>query len=88
MVERVKHEVRKYFKRERKKRLPEGVDYWDFDCRLGKDEESAESAHEKELAAAIDRASAEGWPAVFIEVLAKEGHRTSKSDQSEDESAE
>ena len=34
-VEAVKHEIRKYLKRERRKELPEGVDFWDFDCKFG-----------------------------------------------------
>ena len=33
MFEAIKYEVKKYLKRERRKSLPEGVDYWDFDCR-------------------------------------------------------
>ena len=34
MVEAVKHEVKKYLKRERNKTLPEDADYWDFDLSL------------------------------------------------------
>ena len=35
MIEAVKHEVRKYLKRNRRKELPEGVDFWDFNCKYG-----------------------------------------------------
>ena len=34
-VEAIKGDVRKYIKRERKKKLPEGFDFWDFNCSLG-----------------------------------------------------
>ena len=33
LADKIKSEVRKYLKRERSKELPEGVDFWDFDCR-------------------------------------------------------
>ena len=38
VIEAIKYEVKKYLKRERNKTLPEGVDFWDFDCRFGDDE--------------------------------------------------
>jgi hypothetical protein len=34
-LEAVKHEIRKYFKRERNRALPKDVDFWDFDCKVG-----------------------------------------------------
>ncbi len=35
VLEAVKHEIRKYFKRERNRALPKEVDFWDFDCKVG-----------------------------------------------------
>ena len=32
LLEAAKHDIRKYVKRCRRADLPEGVDYWDFDC--------------------------------------------------------
>lgn len=32
-IEGAKSDVRKYLKREREKKLPDGVDFWDFDCK-------------------------------------------------------
>ena len=78
VIEGIKSEVRKYIKRERGKKLPEDVDFWDFDCRAGRDADSSVPAHLKELNAHIDTASQEQWPAVYIEILAKPGHRTRK----------
>lgn len=76
VVEAIKAEIRKYLKRERRKPLPEGTDFWDFDCRTGKDAESAGVVHVSEITKSIDTASLENWPAIHIEILAKEGHRT------------
>ena len=45
MVDAAKNEVRKYIKRERRKELPEGVDFWDFDCRFGDAEAEAKVIH-------------------------------------------
>ena len=71
----VKNTVRKYLKRERRKTLPAGVDYWDFDCRVGLDEASAEPAHVAELVKRIDAFAQDGAEAVYVEILAKPGVR-------------
>jgi hypothetical protein len=34
VLDAVKHDVRKYLKRERRRDLPEGADFWDFDCKV------------------------------------------------------
>ncbi|MBG7608036.1 MAG: hypothetical protein IZT59_08435 [Verrucomicrobia bacterium] len=75
IVESIKAEVRKYLKREHRKALPEDVDFWDFDCRAGKDAETAEVVHVSEIVKPIDTASQEKWDSIYIEILAKPGHR-------------
>ncbi len=80
VIERIKAEIRKYLKRERRKQLPEGVDFWDFDCRAGRESNSASEVHVSGLTAAIDTASEESWEAIYIEILAKPGHRKPKSE--------
>ena len=70
-----KHEIRKYMKRERNRALPEGVDFWDFDCRFGATEQTAVVAHPAELIGLIDAAAKEGGTQVYIEILAKHGVR-------------
>ncbi len=75
IVESIKAEVRKYLKREHRKVLPEDVDFWDFDCRAGKDAETAEPVHVSDIVKPIDRASEENWDSIYIEILAKPGHR-------------
>ncbi len=49
LVEAIKNEVRKYLRRERRKKLPEDADYWAFDCRIGVDEASSEVVHVSDI---------------------------------------
>jgi hypothetical protein len=81
VIEAIKADINKYIKRERRKPLPEGVDFWDFDCRTGKDAESAVPVHVSEITKPIDNASQESWAAIYIEILAKQGHRTKVVEQ-------
>ncbi|MFA7172423.1 MAG: DUF6172 family protein [Kiritimatiellia bacterium] len=78
MVDAVKHEIRKYIKRERRKELPEGVDFWDFDCKYGDSEATAKPVHITEIAKRIDAAAERELESFYVEVLAKAGHRTKK----------
>lgn len=79
VVESIKNDVRKYLKRERRKALPEGVDFWDFNCRVGLGTEEPQARHVAELIPAIDQAAAAQCDSVFIEILATPGHRTPKA---------
>jgi hypothetical protein len=81
VIEAIKAEINKYIKRERRKPLPEGVDFWDFDCRTGKDAESAVPVHVSEITKPIDTASQENWATIYIEILAKQGYRTKVLEQ-------
>ena len=83
VVEMIKADVRKYLKRERRKKLPEGVDFWDFDCRSGKSAETAEPIHVAEITKPIDQAATEQWEAIYLEILAKEGRRTKQPGKEE-----
>lgn len=78
VIAAIKNDVRKYLKRERRKELPEGADFWDFDCQVGPDRATPEVAHVAEIIAAIDTASRENWATIYIEILAKPAHRTRK----------
>jgi hypothetical protein len=75
VIEAVKHDVRKYVKRERRKTLPEGFGEWDFDCRVGASAAVATPTTLKEIGAAIDAVTATESTEVFIEILARATHR-------------
>tara|TARA_R110002096_G_scaffold39182_1_gene107408 strand:+ start:2131 stop:2493 length:363 start_codon:yes stop_codon:yes gene_type:complete len=78
VIEGIKNDIRKYVKRERRKKLPETVDFWDFICRVGVSQESAAVVHLAVINAAVDTASQEEGTTVYVEVLATQGFRTSK----------
>ena len=58
-VELVKHDIKKYLNRERRKALPVGMDYWTFDCRFGTTEEEATKVFTSEINKHIDAAAAQ-----------------------------
>jgi hypothetical protein len=78
VVEAIKHEVSKYVKRERRRELPEGVQFWDFDCKYGPTADEAETVHVADLNKAIDKAETAQLESFYLEILAKSGHRTRK----------
>ena len=77
LLEAIKHEIRKYVKRERRRDIPAGADYWDFDCKFGLAPETAEPAHLNSIIGLIDAAAKEGAASFYVEILAKPGHRKS-----------
>ena len=71
VLEAVKHDIRKYMKRERRRELPEGADFWDFDCRFGVDKDSAHTVHPAELIGKLDELAQAGGEQCYVELLAK-----------------
>lgn len=79
VLDAIKHEIRKYVKRQRRVPLPEGVDYWDFDCRFGTSEENATVVHFATITGLIDAVAKDGGDAFYIELLAKNGYRKARA---------
>ncbi len=79
VLEAVKHEIRKYIRRERRRALPEGVDYWDFDCQFGLTPEAASEVHLAALTGLIDGVAGASGDQFYIEILARPGRRGPKS---------
>ncbi len=88
VLEAVKHEIRKYIKRERRRELPEGVDFLDFDCRFGVTKEAAESVHLSTLMSHLDAVAREGGAQAYVEILAKPGVRRPRTDTDRDHPAQ
>ena len=78
LIEAIKHEVKKYVQRERRKPLPPGVDFWDFDCRYGVDEASSEVIHLSAINKSISSAEEQQLESFYLEILVKPGYRTKK----------
>lgn len=85
LFEGVKHDVKKYVKRERNKKLPAGVDFWDFDCKYGLSEAESEIVHLSAMNKHIDEAEKAGLTSFYIEIMVKEGFRAVKVLDDEDE---
>ena len=75
VLEAIKHEVRKYVKRERGKTLPKGVDYWAFDCKFGATEATAEVVRLAEITKKMDEHVSAGGESFYVEILAAHGIR-------------
>lgn len=80
LLDAIKHEIRKYLKRERNRALPDGVDYWDFDCKVGSTPQSATPVHVAEITRHIDDLVKEHGRTFYVEILAKHGVRKPKSE--------
>ena len=78
LLDAAKHDIRKYVKRERSRPLPPGVDFFDFDCKLGASEAAAETLHFATLMAAIDTQVKDGADQFYVEVVTKHGHRSAR----------
>ena len=70
-VDKFKHEIKQYIARERRKDLPENMDYWDFECKIGDSQDSLVEIHLSEINKAIDRLIVNGCNGFFIEVIAQ-----------------
>ena len=71
LVDAIKHEIRKYMKRERSKKLPKDFGYWEFDAKIGQTSDTAEAIHSGELTTALDKALADKWSECYIEIISK-----------------
>jgi len=85
LVESIKHEIRKYIKRERAKKTPEGFHFWDFDCKFGHTSQNAETIHHADLTAAIDKAQSEKWSECYVEIIAKAAKKPATPSKVEEE---
>ena len=75
VLEAVKHEIRKYFKRERSRPVPADADFWDFDCKVGPSAESATVVRVGGVIEAVDAIAKAGALSVYVEIMSKHGVR-------------
>jgi len=75
LLESIKYEIRKYIKREKRKPLPENVDFWDLKCKFAKNDETPEVINFNEITNCINEASNEKCDTFYMEIIAHEGIR-------------
>lgn len=80
-VDAIKHDIKKYLRRERNKTLPKGAAYWTFDCRFGATEDTAEEVFTSDLNKHIDTAVVNEWAEFYVEILARAAHHEPKVQQ-------
>jgi hypothetical protein len=88
ILEAVKHEVRQYARREGRKTVPPGFDYWDFDCKVGLNAQDSEAGTFAQVVPLIDAVAKTGAAACYVEVLSKPVIRARKPQVPEDEATE
>ena len=71
----IKYDIKKYIARERRKTLPKGVDFWDFDCRLGLTPDQSKVIHLKDINKLITELEREKEDSFYLEILVKYGVR-------------
>jgi len=74
-LESIKHEIRKYLRRERGKALPEGADLWDFDCRFAVPPQEPAVVALADVMGLIDGAVAAQADHFYLELLARPAQR-------------
>ena len=81
VLEAVKHDIRKYVKRERKKKVSNpSTMYWDFDCKIGNSQDVAKVVKFEELLRELDKIKMSGVTECYVEILAKEVEKPKKDE--------
>ena len=76
LIDAVRSDVKKYLKRERRRELPEGATFWNFDCKFGPTAEEAKVVHVADIGKCIDAAEAQQLDSFYVEILARPDYRT------------
>jgi len=82
-LDAIKHEIRKYLRRERGKPLPEGADFWDFDCRFAVPPNPPEPVALADITRLVDGAAAAQAGQFYLEILARAAQRAPRVHPSE-----
>ena len=69
MRDKIRQEVNRDVRRQRRKPLPEGFERWEFNCRVGLTPETSEVRSLKDVGHAIEAIAVTGATAVYVEIL-------------------
>lgn len=75
-IDSIKYEIKKYLARERRKELPEGTDFWAFDCKIGADDSVSEVLDVKDIGKNIDSIFKQGHGAFYLEIIARAAYKS------------
>jgi hypothetical protein len=80
LIEEAKNEVKQYIKAERKKALPDGADFWGFNCKFGQTVDKARTIHEGDINTNISSAQSQHWKTFYLEVIPTPKQRAKRSE--------
>ncbi|MEA1915830.1 MAG: DUF6172 family protein [Campylobacterota bacterium] len=81
ILESIKHDIRKYIKREKRKPLPQGSNFWKINCKFGPNKESAVEIRFEDVMKNINKASEQNMDSIYIELIAEAGTMNFKKKQ-------
>lgn len=81
LLDAIKHDIRKYVKRERNKGIPAEFDYITFACKLGNDTENAKDIHVGEIIKEVDAIAQTGQDSFYVEIITKYTKRSVSEDE-------
>ncbi len=84
LLEATKHEIRKYIKREKRKNLPEGVDFWKFECKFAQNDNEPQVIEFIDITKNIDEAASAGCDSFYMEIISTKGIKEVKAAPTED----
>ncbi len=83
VIESIKSNINKYVKRERRKELPDDLDFWDFACKVGAAADAATTVHLSAIGKAIDAAAAASkTETIYVEIETQGKKRKSSQSKS------
>jgi len=84
VLDSIKNEVRKYIKRERKKKLPEDTDYWQFKCKFAKNDDLIKDITFNDIIPSIDSAAQSEADSFYLEIIAVAMKKETTTSQDKD----
>jgi len=78
LLDSIVNEIRKYIKREKRKPLPEGYDFWKLDCKFAQNEEEPKEIRFEDVINTIHIASKENCESFYIELIAHKAKKKPK----------
>jgi hypothetical protein len=71
VLDSIKNNIRKYIKREKRKELPEGSNFWKINCKFGDTEASAVEIRFEDIMKNINEASERKLESFYIELISE-----------------
>ena len=69
VLESIKSDIKKYIKREKRKELPEGSNFWKIDCKFGNTKQTAKEIRFEDIMKNISEASQQNLESFYIELI-------------------